>query len=541
MNYRNVLTMENATTTTSLLHSEEEEAPDLGGSSSEADLQSPLERLIAQSTEEQQSADDEQLALRLNNLQEQPRMINLWSPIHQRPISLSTKPSLIILAACVCCLLQTGFVWASFLSQSWLETRLFVNLDLPSIKIETNQSQLLHTTTLGNLLGILLGANQHWAAIGLVMTSLVLPCLCAVTGAAWIVEDKKKDKPPNRQPIYFSPRPFMEYSARIAFSIYFIFCILTIGTSPLPIEYSGTSFVVVNQFTGGLAAYALGMMLGLMVLAILRFGQTNELSNRKGDNTSSWQVRADQLFTGIKYGNACETTDEAQSELETPLLQEENVESPSNALAVSTDTLDSQPESGGLSFWKRVVLFELALASTVLWIPALFEPLFRLKYEGIVSDFITDVSLEFKLRDFPIELWERGVSAGTNRFLLLIIESIFVQLVLGLPLLANLAAIGTWVLEPRAGSFSRRLLWILQPFLGTFVFGVALYASIPAFETVTQGAVNKFGDGICSKFETVVGDSCFGIQATASVGLWFVLAQALALELFVVATLAWHN
>lgn len=537
--------MENVTTTTSLLHSEEEGAPTLGGSSSEADLQSPLERLIAQSTEEQQSADDEQLALRLNNLQQQqqPRTINLWSPIHQIPPTSNTKPSLIILAACVCCLLQTGFVWASFLSQSWLETRLYVNLNLPSIHIETGNSQLLHTTTLGNLLGTLLGANQHLAAIGLVMTSLVLPCLCAVTGAAWIVEDKKNlGEPPNRKPSYFSPRSFMEYSARIAFSIFFIFCILTIGSSPLPIEYNGTSFVVVNQFTGGLAAYALGMMLGLMVLALLRFGQTTELVNHTGDNTtSSWQVRADQLFTGIKYGNACETTDEARSELETPLLQEENAETPTNALAVSTDTLDSPPESGGLSFLKRVVLFELALASTVLWIPALFEPLFRLKYEGIVSDFITDVSLEFKLRDFPIELWERGSSAGTNRFLLLIIESIFVQLVLGLPLLANLAAIGTWVLEPRAGSFSRRLLWILQPFLGTFVFGVALYASIPAFETVTKGAVHKFGDGICSKFETVVGDSCFGIQAEASVGLWFVLAQALALELFVVTTLAWHN
>ncbi len=291
-------------------------------------------------------------------------------------------------------------------------------------------------------------------------------------------------------------------------------------------------------------------MFGLIVLALLRFGKTNveaALANTTTDSTSgqgecSWEVRSDQLFTGIKYGN------ENQAEtLETPLLQDNaNAESPSsnirNALVSPTaaSTTEGIPPEG-LSFCKRVVLFELALAATILWIPALFQPLFTLKYEGIVSDFIKDISLTFRLKDIPIELWKRGSSAGTNRFLLWIIENVFVQMVLGLPLLANLAAIGTWVLEPHARNFCRRLLWILQPFLGTLVFGVALFCSIPAFGTVTQAAVNQFGDGICSKFETVVGDACFGIEAKASVGLWFVLIQAFSLELFVVTTLAWHK
>ena len=143
-------------TTTSLLATEAEEgAPALGGHAEESDndLQSPLERLIAQSTSEQRGDN-----LIIPN--ETPR-INLWSPVHRAPVQ-TPRPSLITLAACVCCLLQTGFVWASFLSKSWLETRLYLEVELPYIRIHTDdKSQLLHTTTLGSLLGNLLGAKQH--------------------------------------------------------------------------------------------------------------------------------------------------------------------------------------------------------------------------------------------------------------------------------------------------------------------------------------------------------------------------------------------
>jgi hypothetical protein len=62
-----------------------------------------------------------------------------------------------------------GFVWASFLSPSWLETRLYLSIALPSIQIEPDNSQLLHTMTLGSLLGDLLGADQHWAGEFLTM------------------------------------------------------------------------------------------------------------------------------------------------------------------------------------------------------------------------------------------------------------------------------------------------------------------------------------------------------------------------------------
>ena len=402
------------------------------------------------------------------------------------------------------------------------------------------------------------------------MTSLVLPCLCAVTGAVWIVEDRKEQdrmiaangtRHQNRPKGCFYPRIFIEYSARIGFSIFFILCILTIGSSPLDIKYNDSRFIVVNQFEGGLTAYTLGMMFGLIVLALLRFDRANtatffEPTRSPSPNTSgqeySWKVHSNEFFTEIKHRHTVGTeAGNAERELGMPLLQSDhNVESLSEirsalALGKSTETIEEnwgggvQTESDGLSFWKRVVLFELALVSTVLWIPALFLPLFHLKYEGFVSDFISEVSLSFRLKDFPIELWERGISAGTNPLMLFILETIFVLLVLLGPLLANLAAIGVWILERQASIFCRLLLWILQPFLGTFVFGTALYFSIPAYETVTEGAIDKFGAGICTSFESVVGDACFTIKAEPSVGLWSVLIESLALELFVLLTLAW--
>jgi len=582
---------------TSLLDTGEEGngVPALGGTQLESEeYQSPLERLIAHSTSEQRGdsvgiSGHSGNALMVGNNVAMPSLrrgrILLSSPSISSQTTFETKPSLITLAACTCCLLQMGFVWASFLSPSWLETRLYLSLSLPSVQIEPDNSQLLHTTTLGSLLGDLLGADQHWAAVGLVLSSLVLPCLCAVCGAAWIVEDRKEQnlitanntrssrRQPNRQRNGLCPRMLIEYGARIGFSVFFILCILVIGTSPLEIEFEGSKFIVVNQIKGGMASYTLGTMFGLSVLVLLRFGRANfqiifgptgmsdkntlgqDLHREKylggevrgRDFECSWEVHSNELFTEISSRHANRTDDvgDAERELRTPLLQNEknSNENPSNDQ--STEILDNdltgriQSELGGLPVWKRVVLYELALMSTVLWIPAVFLPLFHLKYEGIVSDFIPEVSLSFRLKDFPKELWQRGVSAGTDPFILFLLEIIFVILVLVCPVMANLAAIGTWILDVQSSVFCKRLLWILQPFLGALVFGTALYLSIPAFETVTENAIDQVSSGICTNFESIAGDACFAIEAEPSVGLWFLLVDALALEIFVVLTLAW--
>jgi len=552
---------------TSLLVTEDEGSgvPALGGPATHLeseDYQSPLERLIAHSTSEQRG---DPLSAPNNDDNEPPlpeRMV-LWSPISSssRTAALpTTNPSLVTLVAGTCCLLQMGLVWASFLAPSWLETRLYLSISLPSVKVETPESQLLHTTTLGSLVGDLLGAGKHWAAMALVLTSLVLPCVGAVSAAVWIVEDRQEEnllaasvdecslrRHPNRPKTCSHPRLIVECFARIGFSIFFVLCILVLGSSPLEIEFNDSRFVVVNQMKGGLSSYALGMIFGLLVLALLRFGRTNlqeffqssadsnrtTETRRRRDLECSWRVRSNDLFTGMAGRHASKAEAEAEEELRTPLIQDETNN--------DRDTASVETEQGGLSLWKRILLYELGLTSTLLWIPALFLPLFHLKYEGIISDFMSEAELSFRLKDFPVELWERGVSAGTNRFLLVVLDSVFMLLVFVFPAMASLTAIGTWLLDTKASEVCKRLLWILQPLLGALVFGTALYVSIPAFGTVTESVMNNVSSGLCSNFEAIAGDACFTIEAEPSTGLWFLLGEALALELFVVLTLRWHS
>ena len=156
---------------------------------------------------------------------------------------------------------------------------------------------------------------------------------------------------PNRQRNGLCPRMFIEYGARIGFSIFFILCILVIGTSPLEIEFDDSRFIVVNQMKGGMVSYTLGTMFGLSVLVLLRFGRTNfqrifgptimsdkntpgqDLHRgiflggeaRRRDFECSWEVHSNELFTGIasRHSNGTDVGN-AERELRTPLLQNEN-------------------------------------------------------------------------------------------------------------------------------------------------------------------------------------------------------------------------
>mmetsp|Transcript_26806 Transcript_26806/g.58797 ORF Transcript_26806/g.58797 Transcript_26806/m.58797 type:complete len:607 (-) Transcript_26806:4341-6161(-) len=592
-------------TSTLMVEAGENEVPNLGGTmpleSSEGEYQSFLERLIEQSTSEQRGDFFPVSALwnDTGTRNSTVPFVHSQPPMPLSPPTTALKASLVTLAACTFCLMQAGFVWASFLSSSWFDTRLFISISLPSINIKMDQSQLLNSATLGSLFGDLLGADQHGAAIALVLTSLVLPCLCIVCGVAWIVEDRMEQtkimrtvdasnnntsglrrrlqRNSNRYNCCLSPRLFVEYIARIGVSVLFVICILMIGISPLDIEFEDSRFIVVNQIQGGMAVYALGMICCLSVLTFLRLGKTTihgiyepiyfvhrkqfqGEARRNLDFECSWDVHSDELYSSSMRTNT--NTNQKNKghddfvDLETPLLQNKwrngiysavDRRTLLSAFEGATETMDHHPteitsvETGFLPFWKRVVLYELALLSTLLWLPALCLPLFRLEYGGIVSDFMSEVSMSFRLRDIPVELWERGRSAGTSRLMLFLVESNFVLLVFVCPILANLLAIGAWICDSPFRTLCKNILWIIQPCLGTIVFGVAVFVSVPAFETVPQGAIDKFASAICNNFEAITTYTCFTIHAEPSLGLWFLLGEAVALEIFVLLTLYWSH
>lgn len=408
-------------------------------------------------------------------------------------------------------------------------------------------------------------------AVALVLTSMILPCLCGVCCILWIIEDTKGQylSISNRDTC-LCPRIFIEYVARIGFCLFFILLILDIGTSPLEIMFMESKFIVVNEIRGGMASYTLGMLFGLTVLVLLRIGRTNPqriLKNASSENfigkewehrdhKFSWKVHSGELITRITNKDEdISERDQKGGELRMSLLRMEcssektliNRNPPSLDIEKPTEALDkhmvdrSSPKSKGLQSWKRITLYELALISTMFWIPTIFLPLFHLKYEGMMSHLMSKVSFSFRLKDFPGTLWERGVSAGVNRFVLCVLEITSILLVLVFPIIATLSATGTWIFDTRSSNFCKRLLWSIQPFLGVVVFGAALCISIPTFETVLKISVEKLSSGICSNFELNYTDACFAIKAEPSLGLYFLLVEAMALELFVVLTLAWHN
>ena len=669
---------------------ESNEVPTLGGggrnscvgttsSLEEEEYQSPLERLITQSTAEQRGDDfnfnfnhnipsssqllwdDDDVNNNVNNDYNDNNNGRMISPSMEQTLLLGpskkTSSSLVTLMACICCLLQICFIWASFLSSSWLDTRLIVSIYNNNNDNNNNNnnnngssSQLLHSTTLGSLLSSLLGTNRHWTAIALVFTSLILPCLCAISGIMAIIDDRieqnnmfvdANNNNNNTRSLYYVtrrrlnkrrndnnnnqsnntnyyPRIFLEYIARIGFSIFFILLILDIGTSSsIEIEFNNTSFVFINQIQGGMVVYALGILCTLLVITLLRLGRTTKSHLLKFDNTDaaitnnnnntqcttfnnndllyheqqeyfrkrrrnkqqsqdfqySWQVSSNELFAGSN--NEQEEDGNDNMELQTPLLlnhdeHEHNNNNNNNILGAGGDTnflfiseaaeeedmfdhdisqylTGTMPtETSNLTsvsvlpFWKRAMLYELIVLSILLWLPTLFLPLFRLQYDGIMSDFMSDVSFSVKLWNFPVLLWERGISAGTNRGMLIIIESIVLLLVFICPILANILAICTWVSDTHTSkTYCKNLLWMIQPFLGSIVFGITIYLSIPAFEAVFEYVTDTYSYGLCKKFEIFTTDTCLTIQAQPSMGLYFLLGQALVLEIFVLVTLTW--
>mmetsp|Transcript_45531 Transcript_45531/g.49187 ORF Transcript_45531/g.49187 Transcript_45531/m.49187 type:complete len:630 (+) Transcript_45531:127-2016(+) len=615
---------------------ESNEVPMLGPSvpmDVEKEFVSPLERLITQSTAEQrgddfnivtQWDDRENTAVNNNPIAGMIHYNNctnnnntnvrrsMEAQLPSSPsFSTSSKPSFVTLMACICWLLQVFFLWASFLSSSWLDTRLIISIAFPSLQVDSDKNAgnngqlLLHSTTLGSLLSGLLASERHWAVIALVSTSIILPCLCAVLGVTaiiGIVGDRKEQNMImqagfNNKNIHNTrnlirrlkrnqnnyPKIIIECIARIGFSVIFILCILVIGTSSsIKIQFNDTRFVSISQIQGGMVAYTLSMVCTLLVMTLLRLDRSNSYlmldaiistitdeqyvrprpMKRKRRSSQdfqySWQVSSNELFVGTHAENDIIIDKEDNMELQTPFLLSNGYNNrgsdlrddkcTSNFLFISGTVKDdylnyltsTTPKyNTSVPIWKRVMIYELALLSVLLWLPTLFLPLFQVQYDGIISDFMSDISLSVRLWDFPSLFWEHCILTGTNRGMLIIVESALLLLVIICPIFATLLAILVWISDSPTRIYCKNLLWMIQPFLGSIVFSISLYFSLPAFEAVVEYVINTYSYGLCTQIEMVTTDTCLAIHGKPSMGLWFLFLQSLVLEIFVLVTISW--
>ena len=511
-----------------LLNANEENAPLLGGVS--AVEESPLERLIAQSTLAQAVAastpffiDDPQSGPRLNS-----RAPREPSPAEIYRVSVTT------LVAGTFCLLHICLVWSSFFSRAWFETHLTVSVGAGTpFKFTTDQ--VLQRTTLASLLSLLLEKGQEWPATVLVVTCLISPCLCMILCTSWTCGDYQNGLKPTTSRIVshtdllgFNPRLLVEQLLiRVGFLVFFLLAILDIGTSSMVMENSNSQFLLTNRSLGGLVCYVLGTSSALAVVVVLRFA-SQEPFEASGNRIESTSPRQELVHIGA-------SPDHAFSELRQPLLTMEDVE------GMTRLPLGESERRCGVAQWKRLLAYEFGVLSVALWLPASLLPLFRINFDGLVANFMEEKGYEISFYQIPATLLQRGNAAGTPQWITLALGAVLVSLVYIVPLAATSIAVGAWRSpdHSKAAWFYKGILRYLQPCLCGVIFSAALSCAIPAFEPLVDGILDAETAGFCKQFSDMTDVMCLVVEGQPRIGHWFLLAQSISLEVFLLLTLLW--
>ena len=521
------------TRNSSLLAPEEDaEAPSLGAVHVDVE-QSPLERLIAQS-----SIAPEQ-AFSLEDLTPR-RSVAPFSGLPPRVTEAHTAAtSLRTVFAGTFSLLQIGFTWSSFISASWFDTYLKVSIDwqqrfLPLLSSLTVTH--LESTTLASILSTLNGAEQHGAFISLLITSLLMPCVFMILGPSWTIGDHN-DRRLRRPQFCLEPRIMFELAWRVTFLLVFVLVVLDIGISFIELDAPSTDVSVLIQIRGGLIGYLLGVLCALACILVLRGSRKESLRIQDFQNetpASNSRVPPTAAFQlpWLRGSTDSQFQDQLQRE---PLLQEEEM------ATQQADFLDIRSQQRNLSFFKKIILYEVGGLAILLWFPALFLPLFRVRYDGLASQFMSQVELQVRLWEIPAVAWYRGAVAGTDRWILLMVASTLVTLVYVMPLLATIFCVAAWISQLSSRFFYKRVVKSIHPALCGIIFCGAVLLALPAMEPVTRYLLNEKTSGICQKFHLVTDDSCLTVSGQHSLGVWFLLTQSLSLELFVALTLQWIN
>jgi hypothetical protein len=352
----------------------------------------------------------------------------------------------------------------------------------------------------------------------------------------------------------------MEYTIRLSFLVFFLLIILNVGTSSMEINSNSTRFVLNNRIRGGLASYSLGIFCSLTVFLILRIAKptkyvsqvrTTELSPTTAAPAVAPPDQAFQLAWNFTSGGSDRnnranmndlifgTTSTYEEELRTPFITPQSHgahDRQQHSPMVGTSS------SSFLPFWKRAIVYEVGAVTTLLWFPALFLPLFSLNYDGIIADFMIYDTMSVRLWEFPAVLWQRCEASGTESWIMVALGTVLIAFVYVGPIVATILCIVTWTIEERdASAYCHRLLGIVQPTLCGFVFAVSLYLALPAFESISEYAIDSGSNGICQKFSIITSDTCLRIYGHSGIGHVFLLAQSLSLEVFVVLTLVWKR
>jgi hypothetical protein len=484
--------------------------------------------------------------------------------------------------------LHIGFVWRSYVSSDWAETILQIHVPfiVPSSSAPYFLTTVQSTKNLASLLGTLDESRQPIAAVWLWITSLLIPCFCMVLSPSWIVADHQK----RNETIMGSPRPnaifrdAMEMTVRWAFTVVYVVMVLAVASQYVSFHWTGTSVAIHNRIMPGFVSFVVGISsaLGVIVLLRLQKPMIENSSSTGTDNTvaTTAATSVEPSRMGLPNFPSLHQTynphthpppdddDEESAGMrvleEQLLLNNNNTVTPLQQQPTTVPTTNA-PRPRYPSFFQLLLVFQLGLLSLLLWFPAVLIPFVNLRYSGIAAKFMTNEPnpmYSVALYHVPWLLIQDSLSARSKPWVLAITGGLLFFVTILVPIVAIVLGILTWMLPNRmhvdqrssergccccARVACKRWLYAIHPATGSIVMAVALIVAIPIIQPWTQLTLNfhtnsegeKETKGICDVLIQVVGESCLEIRPAVSSGLYFLIAHATFLELFILLTLRW--
>lgn len=560
-------------TTTPLLASEQDAPTSLFSVEEEEDI-SDFSRLISVVHNSGSSPASSGRIARAHRDQHQIRVIGDDRRTSLPKNSSFFNPYFVTIVAGTSSLWFFGFVWASFVSDSWADTVLAIDLTIPFLP---KQVIPLLSTGLASILQQFSETGQIGSAVLLWVTSLMIPCLLMVASPAWIMGSFQIS-------LYVKSskfREWLELSIRWAWTVVFVMAFTALAYHYIVLTWTDSVIAVHTKMNAGLVSFAVGITFAALTIVILRL-QTSGYAHASNDMrvqdttvdtfmfaTSSPAIEFPRLGESHSDPNL-----EIDNEEEAPMMMRILEEAPTPIVAHAQNNIRQRIHDAPLasetaarnntqavhpsppSFFQMLFVFQTGLLSILLWIPSLLFPAIRFEFNGVAAELMKDKTQIVCLYEVPFRLYQDNLAAETPSWIIAAIGIVLFIPTILCPVIATVLGLATWFLSPDKGrnlprkfwsrSVCRLWLYAIHPAVGSVTLALALFVAVhvagPWSKYLLNGG-NSSSDGVnrglCSTFSSVTGELCLTLTGNLMQGAWFFAAQSVLLEVFIVFTLRW--
>jgi hypothetical protein len=466
------------------------------------------------------------------------------------------------------CVLHLGLVWGSYTAKAWAETHVRVMVAwqaayLPFLDDMTNQ--VVRTTSLASFLQDLDGCHAYTLLVLLWFTALVLPCLCMVIAPTLVVGDYIHPFSSQKRRIHWDGRTFVELATRFAWLSVYSLSLVSLATSFVELEWTGTQIYAGQQAKAPMAAYVVGTTCAVGLLALLRAPRTESLkivsaleheiefspltpppvrSPPPQAFQHPWQLEEsfnneeEPLMTVLEHDALAPSSPPRPPRTFPTLRSPPQTPVADDATPDLIDEEERPPLAPRLTWWNKFVAFQVGLVSVILWIPSFYLPMLHFSYSGMVADLLQQPSLRLYLWEVPGVLWDEGRQFETPLWILLLVGLFSIATVLVLPLLATFMGVLAWLGEGAWADKSYVWLYTLHPSLGGVVFALAMLTTMSVLQPLSSLLFDEQTFDAC---HGVTGSPCLVVRGQLLSGAFFYLVQAIFLEIFVLCTLQWSR